>query len=114
MPYKDKEKQLACQRDYNARKRPIRKEVIDKLKSAPCVDCKLKYPPVCMDFHHKDPSTKLFEPNSGCCSRSLKAVLNEIAKCELVCANCHRIRTQNSGYPWQVRRRKARHVKIYP
>ncbi len=30
--------------------------------------------------------------NSGC---SVERLLAEVAKCELVCANCHRVRTWN-------------------
>ena len=35
-------------------------------------------------------------------------ILEEIAKCDLVCANCHRIRTWKSGRetPWNTKHRK--------
>lgn len=63
-----------------------------KIKSQPCADCGNSYPPVCMDFDHRDPSAKRFIiATSG--TRNREAVLAEIAKCDLVCANCHRIRT---------------------
>ena len=43
-----------------------------------------------MDWHHRDKTTKLFGIRMQL-TRSKKALLAEIAKCDLVCANCHRI-----------------------
>lgn len=45
--------------------------------------------PVCLDFHHKDPEEKLFTigMSSG---RKRSVLLSEIAKCEVLCSNCHR------------------------
>jgi hypothetical protein len=43
----------------------------------------------CLDFHHRDPSTKLGVV-SNMCVRGRKAVLAEIEKCDVLCANCHR------------------------
>ena len=59
-------------------------------KDAPCVDCGIRYPPYVMDFDHRDPATK-----KKAVSRihSIQMAADEIAKCDLVCANCHRERT---------------------
>ena len=43
-----------------------------------------------MDFHHKDPSTKVFEIGSKGYKYSLEKLKEEVAKCDVVCANCHR------------------------
>lgn len=48
-----------------------------------------KHPGV-LDFHHLDPLTKAFGISSGGMSRSWQKITEEIAKCILVCANCHR------------------------
>jgi hypothetical protein len=61
-----------------------------EIKNKPCMDCGLKFPACAMDFDHRDRKTKLFSFN---CIRPWKTVLIELAKCDLVCANCHRIRT---------------------
>jgi len=67
-------------------------------KDAPCVDCGGRFPPECMDFDHVR-GTKSF--NVGTRARGRWELLAaEIAKCEVVCANCHRTRTVN-------RRKKA-------
>ena len=44
----------------------------------------------CLDYHHRDPSTKKFaiQDSRG---RSIKTIAVEMAKCDVLCANCHRI-----------------------
>lgn len=45
-----------------------------------------------LDFHHSDPSQKDWEVANMVRSRwSQKRILAEIAKCECLCSNCHRI-----------------------
>jgi hypothetical protein len=61
-----------------------------------CVDCGYKGHPAALDFDHLPGHTK----RRGI-SRMVQAhrntLLAEIAKCEVVCANCHRIRTWRRG-----------------
>lgn len=57
-----------------------------------CVDCGYNAHPDALDFDHLPDFDKLFDLAKGW-SRSWDAVLQEITKCEVVCANCHRIRT---------------------
>ena len=61
-----------------------------KLKAKPCHDCKKKYPPCVMDFHHLKPSDKTYNIAK---LTSIALILKEAAKCILLCANCHRLRT---------------------
>src|ERR1017187_1870374 len=47
--------------------------------------------PACLDFHHKERHTKLFEVTYMVHRGFGKdAILKEIEKCEVLCANCHR------------------------
>jgi hypothetical protein len=71
------------------------KEVLRSAKDRPWVDCGMKYPPYVMDFDHRPGETKLFNVADLNARRwiSVEALLAEIAKCDLVCANCHRERT---------------------
>jgi hypothetical protein len=47
-----------------------------------------------MDFDHRPGETKSFDVATGAGQGyGEKRMLAEIAKCELVCANCHRVRT---------------------
>ncbi len=74
---------------FEARRVKLR-ELRDRAKDVPCADCGNKYPPVCMDFDHLEDKTF----SIGGSSRSEESLLEEIAKCDVVCANCHRLRTQ--------------------
>lgn len=47
--------------------------------------------PVCLDFHHRDPAEKEISIYQAMRQRwSQEKVLAEIAKCDVLCANCHR------------------------
>lgn len=61
------------------------------LNSRGCVTCGEK-DIRCLDFDHKDPSTKVFNIGEGYLKKESDLV-NEIAKCDIVCANCHRKKT---------------------
>jgi hypothetical protein len=68
----------------------------------PCTDCGHKFPAVCMDFDHLDGDAKIKSISDlvqQCAS--VAAIDAELAKCELVCANCHRIRTATRA-SWNV------------
>lgn len=65
--------------------------VIRKAKSNPCTDCGQSYPFYVMDFDHVR-GIKRFSL-SKVHGRSLAVIETEMAKCEIVCANCHRERT---------------------
>lgn len=68
---------------------------VDEIKvKAGCVECGYNLHPAALDFDHLDPDTKLFTIATGM-SRSWQSLMDEMAKCEIVCANCHRIRTVN-------------------
>lgn len=66
------------------------REIIEKAKDVPCRDCNKKYPHYVMDFDHRERSLKKI--NVGY-SRSIKKTIDEIKKCDIVCSNCHRVRT---------------------
>lgn len=116
MAYADKEKEKvararAKKRYYEAHKESERRkaleritrrrtksyEYVDHIKSTtPCADCGETFPSVCMDFDHCKDQEKIGNVsrlvNLG---KSLDIIKAEIDKCELVCACCHRIRTQS-------------------
>ena len=79
----------------HARLSPIYRDKIAWLKARPCLDCDGVFPPECMDFDHvPGRGSKLFELGFSSMGRSQVSVDSEIAKCDLVCSNCHRIRTR--------------------
>lgn len=65
--------------------------VVQAKKNVPCADCGQIFPPVVMDFDHI--GEKSFTISGRISARSIEGLLAEIAKCEVVCANCHRLRT---------------------
>ncbi len=71
------------------------KEFVEDLKKNPCEDCGNVFPTCCMDFDHVDPTTKV-KNISRMLGSSKDKILEEIKKCQLVCANCHRIRTHEN------------------
>ena len=90
---KNLKKNPSYQAVASAKFRRERRLWYDGLKSGPCADCGYCYPPECMDWDHVR-GRKTLEVGK-LCDRATKAdVLKEIAKCELVCANCHRTRTK--------------------
>jgi hypothetical protein len=73
--------------------RTQRNKLMAVLKDHPCTDCGHKFPAVCMDWDHVR-GEKSFNIGQLTAHTSWTRVLEEIAKCELVCANCHRLRTE--------------------
>lgn len=61
----------------------------------PCQDCGQTFPPYVMDFDHV-PERGVKKFNVGL-AKNLRQLAAEIAKCDLVCANCHRIRTHGGS-----------------
>jgi hypothetical protein len=87
-------------RAYNADNPPARSGRIHAVAAKagqPCTDCGGVFHQAAMEFDHvPERGPKLF--NLGRSDRSVKAVEIEMAKCDIVCANCHRIRTWNRNH----------------
>lgn len=59
-------------------------------KGGKCEQCGHKGSIACYDFHHTDPSRKLFALGKDPHTRSWERIKEEVDKCQLLCANCHR------------------------
>jgi hypothetical protein len=82
-------------KEWHRRRNADSIEFIRSLKSKPCFDCGGTFPPCAMDFDHRLGESKLTSVgNLGRANAPPEMILEEIAKCDLVCANCHRIRTE--------------------
>ena len=79
--------------ERNRRRREQFRKVVLEAKDRPCADCGIKYPPFVMDFDHVTGSKKFNISVATNSASSLKSLLAEIDKCEVVCSNCHRFRT---------------------
>ena len=76
------------------RARADRRAVLVQLKQQPCMDCEGSFPSVCMQFDHRDPSSKRQKVSDFGRGGTMEKFMAEVAKCDLVCANCHAIRTE--------------------
>lgn len=86
-------------------------EVLRRLKAVPCSDCKQDHPYWRMEFDHVR-GEKLFAVSEAqhwlfshshpeILAERMKQLLDEVAKCDIVCGNCHLDRTFARG---QLRR----------
>lgn len=73
--------------------RKLKRKMVE-LKGDCCSACGNKYPDVVYDFHHLDPSEKDFNIGQ---SRNWSKIEKELAKCVMLCANCHRIEHFHNG-----------------
>jgi hypothetical protein len=67
--------------------------LLDVLRDRPCADCSQRFPPCAMDFDHRDPTSKRSAVTRMIGRAGTQRILDEAAKCDIVCANCHRLRT---------------------
>jgi ribosomal protein S20 len=103
MPYKDPDKQKQAQAQhylnnkekYQARNKNYRERVRNYVReikeSFPCQDCNTLYPYYVMEFDHlhsKEKSVAWLTSHG-----TMDQVIKEIEKCELICSNCHKVRT---------------------
>lgn len=63
-----------------------------------CLDCGFSGPPFAYDFDHREPLMKRFEISKGY-GKPWAELLAEVEKCDMVCANCHRLRTHRQRCP---------------
>ena len=85
------EKRADAVKAAKARASAEKRAVLAALKDRPCTDCGGRFPAVAMDFDHVEGEKKFNVSRVG--SFSLLRLLEEVKKCEVVCANCHRVRT---------------------
>jgi hypothetical protein len=105
VPYKDKNMRAAHNKVYGKnwyeqnkervmeRKKQRRKEIADwfrKYKSSLyCMDCGISHPAV-LQFHHRIRTDKSFTiADVVRRADSIKQIMSEIKKCDVLCVNCH-------------------------
>ncbi len=79
--------------------------VIAYKRGLSCVRCGFSHP-AALDFHHRDPATKtLAVARLVLLERPRTEIEAEIAKCDVMCANCHRI--EHFGVYYENAHRRA-------
>jgi hypothetical protein len=76
-------------------RRRVAKEFVDAFKNTPCADCGVKYPPVAMDLDHVRGGKIRNISSLVSAAYKIELIKEELKKCEVVCAICHRIRTRD-------------------
>lgn len=105
----DHDRWLDRKTEHYAQRKLRVKEIVawmNTLKSNPCTDCERTFPPVAMGWDHLPGHKKAGNiSNMVKTGVSKERILKEVAKCELVCACCHAIRTEKrTGLSREVRR----------
>lgn len=106
MPYKDKSVRKKKQQEYSRKhyektqeeikQRTKDSKIKEKAKwylfksTLKCTKCGFSHV-AALDFHHEDPSTKLGNVHRFISNGQYKKAYEEIKKCVVLCANCHRI-----------------------
>jgi len=88
--FRTDEKSVRHRTTQRIRRNERKKYFVDKMGDK-CQDCGESFPLCCYDFHHLDERTKLFEIAPGL-DRKIETLEDEVAKCILLCSNCHRVR----------------------
>lgn len=79
--------------------REKRRALIREAKDRPCADCGQRFPLIAMDFDHVRGYKVATISSMANRNFPLRKIREEIGKCEVVCANCHRIRHSRETPP---------------
>lgn len=106
MPYKDPETRKRKHKEYSRKhyeantaeiikktadkKRQLKAEWVEFKASLACSKCGFNHP-AALDFHHEDPSQKDREVSYYLKNGQFAKAYEEIKKCIILCANCHRV-----------------------
>jgi hypothetical protein len=104
MAYRNRADQQAAWRRYYrknkqrvmARNKRVKEALLAEIRNykaqRPCADCQQKYHPVCMDFDHVR-GEKVGDVSQLVADGNTSKLWAEVEKCDVVCSNCHRLRT---------------------
>ena len=94
------QKMIAWRREYRHDVKRRFRAIIEEAKSVPCADCGQIFHHSAMDFYHSwgKKSFKIAEVQSTG-DASEEKLYQEISKCRVVCANCHRIKHWKQRHP---------------
>ena len=120
MPRRDREKQNEYQRAWYARNKEAAKAKVKANKhryrerwreyksTLKCIECGYDHP-AALDFHHVVKSPDNRSVNELLRRDAFKAVMEEIKKCVVLCANCHR---KHHHDEWQIKKQQRKRKKL--
>ena len=89
--YNARPEQKDRHKEYLNKVREEKRALVKRLKEEKgCLKCPERDITL-LDFHHRDPATKKYRINRMVAQRNtMAALLVEIAKCDILCKNCHK------------------------
>ena len=85
-------------KEYMRARKDAVKATVRAYKRKPCQDCGNSYPYYVMDCDHRPDEEKLYQvAQIHKNQHTLAKVQAELDKCDVICANCHRMRTYERG-----------------
>lgn len=95
MPYKNKDDMYKRQEFHRNKNHDLMWEILIESK---CMDCNISDPRV-LEFDHRPDENKMFNISKSVAgsTRGWISIKKEIDKCDIVCSNCHKIRTMTRG-----------------
>jgi hypothetical protein len=122
MPYKDPAVRKAKAKGYSAKhyaanadkvknktrekRSSLRKEWKAYKATLYCTKCGFNHT-AALDFHHVDPSNKTDSVNQLVSDGRFKAAMEEVQKCVVLCANCHRIHHHEERHAAKKKKKKG-------
>jgi len=122
MPYKDPAVRKAKYKEYSAahykrnteevkaankeKRSSLKKEWKAYKATLYCAKCGFNHT-AALDFHHIDPSTKTGSVNQFISDGRFKAAFEEVKKCVVLCANCHRIHHHEERHAAKKKKKKG-------
>lgn len=94
--WRDKNKEYIKQKQKEDKRK--RKEEAVAYLGGICIDCGDIFHPSVFDFHHRNPEGKSDRDPSKMLTLKWTRIVLELDKCDLLCANCHRLRHHGEKY----------------
>ena len=96
--------------------RTYKRRVLQRYKTIKgCTSCGYRKNAAALQFDHRDPTTKEITIAAATHRWSLRKLATEVAKCDVLCANCHAEKTHGQTTtirPAIYRRRRARRSNV--
>lgn len=74
---------------YRVKSYNKKRSLVTKYKEdSKCKQCGENHP-ACLQFHHRDSKEKEFAIGCSVVNKGMQQLMDEIAKCDVLCANCH-------------------------
>lgn len=87
-----------------------------KFDAGSCMDCGMEVNErtiVCFDLDHRDPQTKAFTISYMVDKASPNDMRDELEKCDVVCRNCHALRTHDGQHHLIRREQSHTHLSLF-